>query len=180
MAVADSAGLKIFGRPTASDAQAAFEALVRHHEQRVLGTALRLLEHREDAQDVAQEVFLRLHRHLGRLGDDVVVEPWLIRVTVNLCRDRWRTAQRRREVNLEETVDWRQPGPSPEARAIESERLRHVREALFRLGEKERLALLLRDVEGLPTGEVARLLGIKEPTVRVQIAKARLKLRELL
>lgn len=123
---------------------------------------------------------MRLHRHLGRLRDDVVLGAWLIRVTVNLCRDRWRVAQRRREVDLDGIGNLGQPGASPKARAIDSERLRRVRDAMFRLGQKERLALLLRDVEGLPTEEVARVLGLKEVTIRVQIAKARLKLRELL
>jgi RNA polymerase sigma-70 factor (ECF subfamily) len=61
----------------------AFEILMRRHERQVLGVALRLLGHREDAQDVAQEVFLRRHRHLGRVEKGTDPGAWLYRVTVN-------------------------------------------------------------------------------------------------
>lgn len=65
----------------------AFEQLIRQHERRVFRTALRLLRKVEDAEDAAQEVYLRLYKHLGRLKQDQDVMPWLYRVTVNVCRD---------------------------------------------------------------------------------------------
>ncbi len=180
MAVAENLELTSMDNCAGSDAATGFEALVRRHERQVLGVALRLLGSREDARDVAQETFLRLHRHLGRFDEEAGVGAWLYRVTVNLCRDRWREVQRRREVDLGGIEDEPRSGADAEARLIESERLRQVRDGMMRLGNKERLALLLRDVEGLSTAEVARILGVKEITVRVQISQARLKLRELL
>src|SRR5712691_10050130 len=66
---------------------AAFEALLRTHEIQVARTALRLLVNRQDAQDAAQEVFLRLHRNLRQIDDAGNLSGWLYRVTVNVCRD---------------------------------------------------------------------------------------------
>src|SRR5688572_17272333 len=65
----------------------AFEFIVRRHERRVLTLAMRLLAAPEDAQDAAQEVFLRAFKYLHRLDTEKPIEPWLIRMTVNVCRD---------------------------------------------------------------------------------------------
>src|SRR5262252_5254747 len=72
---------------------AAFEWLLRAHEVQVARTALRLTGNRQDAQDAAQEVFLRLHRSLGRIDDTRNLSGWLYRVTVNVCRDILRKRQ---------------------------------------------------------------------------------------
>ncbi len=73
----------------------AFDQLMRLHEQQVLGTALRLLGNLEDAQDAAQEAFLRLYKSLNRLPDIQQIKPWLYRVTVNVCNDMHRARRRR-------------------------------------------------------------------------------------
>jgi len=88
---AESAGLL---RDAKAGDRAAFERVVLGHERRVLLTALRLLGRWEDAQDAAQEVFVRLQRYLGRFDEALDLAPWLYRMTVNVCRDigRKRTA----------------------------------------------------------------------------------------
>jgi RNA polymerase sigma-70 factor, ECF subfamily len=153
---------------------AAFGRIMEAHERRVLRVALRLLNNPQDAQDAAQEVFLRLYKKLKGLDSLRGCEPWLYRVTVNVCRDMARA--RRRWVSLEE-------GPAAAeadafADAERGEQRRMVSRALSRLGEKERAALVLRDVEGFSTREVAAMLGSSEATVRSQICSARLKIRE--
>jgi len=159
---------------------AAFERIMSQCERRVLGVALRLLNNPQDAQDAAQEVFLRLYKHLGNLDETRGYEPWLYRVTVNVCRDIARV--RRRSVGLEEVPE--SPlgpvAPQPDAYqdAERAQRREIVRRGLSCLGEKERAALVLRDVEGLSTREVAAILGSSENTVRSQICSARLKLRD--
>src|SRR5437867_11167730 len=80
---------------------AAFEALLRIHEIQVARTALRLLGNRLDAQDAAQEVFLRLHRNLRRIDGTGNLSGWLYRVTVNICRDMLR--KRRNFTSLDDT-----------------------------------------------------------------------------
>jgi len=153
----------------------AFESLLRSHERQVLGTALRLLGRQEDAQDAAQEVFIRLFRNLKKLQSMDAVGPWLHRVTVNVSNDAWR--KRRPESDITEftiTSD----APDPETVATQSQRQRAVVRGLGTLARKERAALVLREVEGLSTREVAEILGSSEVTVRTQICSARMKLKK--
>ncbi len=91
-----------YQRENSSDL-AAFERIMTECERRVLRIALRLLNNPQDAQDAAQEVFLRLYKHLDRLDETRGYEAWLFRVSVNVCRDMGRT--RRRSVALEEVPD---------------------------------------------------------------------------
>ena len=155
---------------------AAFEALLRMHEVLVARTALRLTVNRQDAQDAAQEVFLRLHRSLRRIDDSRNLPGWLYRVTVNVCHDILR--KRRNTGSLAEA---QLSVPScTEAEIGRAQQLKLVEDALRTLPEKERAAVTLRDIEGLSTREVAEILGSSEATVRSQISAARLKIRKLL
>jgi RNA polymerase sigma-70 factor, ECF subfamily len=159
--------------PAKASDLAAFEPLMRQHERLVLVTAFRLLGNREDAQDVAQEVFLRLYRNLPKMKAEENVPGWLYRVTVNLCRDQ----QRRRPATVE-LPDLPAPVPGPHQRLAEAERRRALEMSLRLLPAKERAALVLRDLEGLTSSEVARVLGSSEATVRSQISKARVKVKD--
>jgi RNA polymerase sigma-70 factor (ECF subfamily) len=156
--------------------RAAFEQIMSQCERRVLRVALRLLNNPQDAQDAVQEVFLRLYKHLGDLDETRGYEPWLYRVTVNVCHDMARG--RRRSVGLAEVPDPVAPHPDAYHDAERAQQREIVRRGLSCLGEKERAALVLRDVEGLSTREVAGILGSSENTVRSQICSARLKLRD--
>jgi len=159
---------------------ATFERIMTQCERRVLRIALRLLNNPQDAQDAAQEVFLRLYKHLDRLDETRGYEPWLFRVTVNVCRDIARS--RRRTIGLEDVaelpLDPASPLPDAYQDLARAQQREVVRRGLSCLGEKERAAIVLRDVEGLSTREVAGILGTSEATVRSQICTARLKLRD--
>jgi RNA polymerase sigma-70 factor (ECF subfamily) len=154
--------------------RAAFDLLMRRHERLVLGTAYRLAGNLDDAQDASQEVFLRLYRNLARL-DAGNLAAWLYRVTVNVCHD----ARRRRAnmVPVEDAPELAATG-DPQQSASEAERRALLLRSLRTLSEKERAALVLRDLEGLSTTEVASVLGSSVATVRSQISKARLKMRD--
>ena len=159
--------LPIFSRPDARDG---FEAMVQAHERMVVGTAYRLLGRVEDAQDAAQEVFLRFFKNFDRITGDV--KPWLYRVTVNICNDHFR-----RRATLAEPDERRaDPSPDPERILTLDERKRLLMEGLQTLPERERAAVVLREVEGLSTRQVAEILGVEEVTVRSQISVARVKL----
>ncbi len=157
-----------------------FERLMKAHEQRVVRTAWRLLGRVEDAQDAAQEVFLRLYRYRDSFDAGRPLEPWLYRVTVNVCRDLGRRRQVRRTVSLDEHEQTRplvSADPDPGTVASLAEERRIAEQAIATLAEKERTALVLRDVEGLSTAEVAEVLGSSQTTVRSQICRARLKIK---
>jgi RNA polymerase sigma-70 factor (ECF subfamily) len=167
-------------RALAGDA-GAFEEIVRRHERRVYGLARRLLGRPEDAEDAAQEAFLRLFRSLGRLDPARPIGPYLYRVTLNVCRDLGRRRHRRLAVPLEEVTASDEPaggGADPAAAAGLAEERRIAAAALRTLPERQRAALVLRDLQGLTTREVAAVLGTTEVTVRTQICRARLKVRE--
>jgi RNA polymerase sigma-70 factor (ECF subfamily) len=153
----------------ADDTGDGFECLVEQHQQMVQRVAYRLLGRIEDAQDAAQEVFLRLFRNRDRLG---AADPkaWLYRVTVNVCNDHYR---RRRPFALMDQPD---PVPDPERLLSIEERKRLLKDGIATLPERERTAIVLRDIEGLSTAQVAAILGVEEVTVRSQTSSGRLKL----
>lgn len=149
---------------------ALFDRLVRMHERMVLGVAYRLLGRIEDAQDAAQEVFLKLLQKHKQIDGDP--KPWLYRVTVNVCND-W---YRKRVLVVEPDEQAADPSVDALTTITMDERKRLLTAGLQTLGERERAAIVLRDIEGLPTSEVAKILGIEEVTVRSQICVARVKL----
>ena len=155
---------------------AAFEAILGLYERRVLLTALRLLNRNlEDAKDAAQQVFLRLHRSLGQLDENRHFASWLYRITVNVCRDMLRARAQRPTLSLEEA------GGGLVAAAedpVRNEQRRQIYAALATLPERERTAVVLRDLEGFTTSEAARIMGCSEVTVRSQISNARVKIRK--
>ena len=156
----------------------AFEQIIVRYETRVMTVAARLLGGREDARDVAQEVFLRAFKYLHRLDLDKPVEPWLMRITVNVCRDAMRRKQRRWNTFVEvEPPDTIGHSADQYAGLARKQERQILQRALDCLPEKERLAIVLRDVEGLSTAEVASILHSSETTVRSQVSRGRLRLK---
>jgi RNA polymerase sigma-70 factor (ECF subfamily) len=127
---------------------------------------------------VAQEVFLRAFKYLHRLDLQKPLEPWLIGIVVNVCRDTARRRQQRRStfvaVEVSETVD---QSADPYTGLVRKQERLILQRALNGLPEKERLALVLRDIEGLSTAEVASILCSSETTVRSQVSRGRLRLK---
>ena len=165
--------------------QDAFATLVERHERMVLRTALRLLGRLDAAQDAAQETFLRLFKHLGRFDESRELGPWLYRVVVNVCRDAARSTGSRRWLGLDAAEERTATVGRPASNSIEetlfrNERFRLLQAALSTLPERERAALVLRDLEGLASPMVARILGSSEGTVRSQVASARLKIKRFM
>jgi RNA polymerase sigma factor (sigma-70 family) len=166
-------------RARAGDEEA-FALLVERYERMVLRTAKRLLGRLDLAQDAAQEAFLRLHRHLSRFDESRGLGPWLYRVVVNVCRDMSRRQRSKRALGLDEVLELQSAADAAVAlddAVARDEQRRLVQAALLTLPLKEREAIVLRDIEGLATCEVARILGTSEGTVRSQICTGRLKIK---
>jgi RNA polymerase sigma-70 factor, ECF subfamily len=154
----------------------AFEQIILRYERRVFSLAWRLLGRPEDAQDASQEVFLRAFRYLHRFDRRRPFEPWLMKMTVNVCHDlsRKRHAQPQGVIN----PDVLQAAGDPHHELHTEQQRTILYKALQELPEKERAAIVLRDIEGLSTAEVAEILGSSEATVRSQISSARLKIKK--
>jgi RNA polymerase sigma-70 factor (ECF subfamily) len=163
--------------------EAAFERLLSRHEGRVL-RVLRLLGVPDsDREDVAQEIFVRVFRNLGRFRPGHSFSGWTYRITVNAAHDHRRGAARRRlreagwHPGLDDAPD-RAPGPAERVAGLDRARL--LEAALAHLSERERAVFVLCELEGLATGAVARALGISGITVRRHLGRARRHLREVL
>jgi RNA polymerase sigma-70 factor (ECF subfamily) len=167
-------------RRARSGEREALEQIIVLEERRVFRTALRLLNYPDDARDAAQEVYLRLYKSLKRIDPNRSLAPWLYRVTVNVCRDLNRKRGRAAALALEDarTGEPAAPGPNPFEEAVRAAERRLIKLALRTLPEKERAAVVLRDLEGLSTAEVAAILGSSEGTVRSQLSTGRLRLKE--
>jgi len=152
-----------------------FAQVVRQRETQVLRTAFRILGNWADAEDVAQEVFLRLHKNGLKFENEAAAGGWLYRVTVNLCVDRTRSAR-----SAQELTELASRDRSAETAVLLEEKKQRLMAALATLPAKERAAVVLREIEGLSTAEVAAVLGSTEGTIRSQISKALVKLRGIL
>ncbi len=155
----------------------AFDELMIAHERRVVAIAWRMLGNREEARDAAQETFLRVYRHLHKFDSTRDFSGWLYRIVVNVCRDHARKRGRLPVVSGEDEVTALESGDDVEAGAVRAQQRSLVLQALKTLSQKERAALVLRDLEGLATEEVARILGSSQTTVRSQISSARAKIK---
>ncbi len=163
--------------------RAAFDQIMICYQRKVVSTAWRMLGNEEDARDASQEAFLRVYRYLNSFKQDEDFAAWLHRIVVNVCRDMARKRNRNRSFASYEAE--RESGEifslrsevDVEAEAIESQEKAIIARALETLSLKERQALVLRDLEGLTTEEVARILGSSQTTVRSQISSARAKIK---
>jgi RNA polymerase sigma-70 factor (ECF subfamily) len=164
---------------------AAYEALVRSHQQRVFAILGGILRRREDIEDVAQQVFLKAYLALGQFDRRAAFSTWLYKIAVNECWDYLRKKKVRPlvyEADLSEDQA-RQLEGIPRSEAIDAAHRAEVRQLVDRLlaelGEQDRMMLLLKEVEGFSVEEVGDLLGLNVNTVKVRLFRARGKLMEL-
>ena len=164
----------------------AFEALIQRHESRVFRLLYRMMGSREDAEDLTQETFLSLHRHGHRFRAESRFSTFVYRVAANAALNRRRSLGRSR-ARIEKLKHRQAAGddlPSsprdPEDSTLGAELSEHVRTALDGLTPALRMPVILYDIEGLSYGEIAKVLGIAEGTVKSRIHRARLALRDQL
>ncbi|MBV8820485.1 MAG: sigma-70 family RNA polymerase sigma factor [Acidobacteriaceae bacterium] len=166
---------------TSNDVQTAHELQTRFindNLRRVFLLIYRIVGNVADAQDLTQEAFIKALQRQEQLKDTEKAAHWLSRIASNTAIDFLR---RHGKVNFCEietlTEPIREPSESPEAAVLRSEHRAYLDEGLQVLTARERAALILRDVEGLPAEEVAKQLNCSKATVRSHIANARIKFR---
>jgi len=153
----------------------AFGELVRRYELQARRLARTVLNDPDDADDAAQDGFLAAWRHLGRYDPARPFGPWLLRIVANAAADRRRRRKVRQTEELSPVTPSRDAGP-----AVDADRtaLRAaLADALERLPERQRTAVVLFDVEGYSHAEIAGILGVPEGTVRSDVFHARRALR---
>ncbi len=166
--------------------EAAFEELITRHERRVYRLLYRMMGSKEDAEDLTQETFLSLHRYGHRFRAEARFSTFVYRVAANAALNRRRSLGRGR-ARVEKLKHRQAAGddlPSsprdPEDSRLGAELSGHVREALDQLSPSLRMPVILYDIEGLAYGEIAKVLGIAEGTVKSRIHRARRALRDQL
>lgn len=153
--------------------QAAFTALVRRHQRLVYSLALRMLSDRHTAEDLAQDVFLQLHRSLTSIESDAHLSFWLRKVTINRAIDRLRREPRYETVSLEEAV-----ALASEASDGDPLLQTRLRELVGELLPAPRAVVLLRYQEDLDPAEIARTLSMSINTVKSHLKRSLATLRE--
>lgn len=172
---------EIIARVRAGDT-GAFAELVRRHQDRVYGMALRATGRSEDAEDLAQEVFLSVYRGLEGFKGEAQFTTWLYRIAWNRCADWLRRNRKpgRRTAQLEEADGLADDRTDPAAAVFgEEDRLR-LRKALDGLDERYRSVVELAGIQGLSYAEVGRVLALPIKTVETRLYRARKSLRERL
>ncbi len=145
--------------------------LIERHKAMVFRTAWRILGEKSDAEDVTQEVFLRLYK-----TKEEPTAPWIYRITVNLCLDQIR---KRKPQAGESTLEaLATPQRNPEQQLDLEQKRQRLARLIARLPERERACIVLRDLEGLNSREVAEILDCTEATVRTSIHRAKEKLKQ--
>ncbi len=184
--------LTLVRRARAGD-QRAFGLLVERYQKKVYAVALGMVKDAEEAMDVSQEAFVKVHRYLDRFKGDSSFYTWLYRITTNTCID----VLRRRGVNSSDSVEYddtvemdiaeanlgllsTQLDASPSRSLLRRELGEKLEEALAQLPEKHRAILLLRELEGMSYEDLSRTLEIPKGTVMSRLFHARTKVQKLL
>jgi RNA polymerase sigma-70 factor, ECF subfamily len=163
----------------AAEREVVFHRLVSRYQRRVFAVCYRVLGSGEDAEDAAQETFLRLARNAGSFRGDSQVSTWVYRIARNVSTDHVRYDARRPSTPVD---DLTRVGDEPEAEdaVAASETAVAVRGALAQLDERSRTLLLLVAVEGLSYAEAAEAADLPVGTVKSRVSRARVRLGELL
>lgn len=161
------------------EAEGAWEEIVRRYRRRVFGIAYKFTGRYEESQDLAQEIFLRVFRSLSKFDRTADFGTWLYSVSRNHCIDHYRSGRREREmlsqheVSLEDIASRRF---DPHRRIELRDKKEMLAEALLKLPDKLRQAVVLRDIQGLSYQEIVDALGLPEGTVKSRINRGRLEL----
>jgi RNA polymerase sigma-70 factor, ECF subfamily len=158
----------------------AWETIVRTHQGIAFRTAYVLAGNAADAEEAAQDGFVKAYRALGRFHRGAPFRPWLLRIVANEARNRRRSAARRERLSLRAAAEAR-PGdavPSPEAALFARESQEQLLAAIERLSEDHRDAIVCRYVLDLSEDETAAALGVRRGTVKSRLSRALERLRE--
>ncbi len=172
--------------------QKAFTSLVIKYQHKVHNLCFRVLGDKHEAQDMAQEVFLTVHKSLKNFRGDSMFSTWIFRVTVNHCKNRLKYLGRRNyfgSISMDQPqeikdgevyFEFEDESPSPEDIIGGQEIQTVVQAAIAELDEDHRVCIVLRDIQDLSYEEIAEVLKIKVGTVKSRIHRARMELKKIL
>lgn len=168
--------------------EAAFEEFVSQFERSIYNLALRQIGHPQDAQDITQEVFLRIYRSITNFRADAKLSTWVYQITLNACVDLTRRRVRHPELPLvvqnedgdEAMLDTPDETYAPEPLYERTALREQIADGLQKLSDEYRKILILRDVNGLSYDEIGQVLALPEGTVKSRLFRARDRLAAIL
>lgn len=171
----------------------AFREMVEEYGDRVFSLTYRMLGNREEAEDLAQEVFITIFKSIDSFRGDSKFSTWLYRVTANHCKNRIKYLARRHDRDRAElnerveavsaggaTLAAPRPVPRPDAQLEGAQLEQILQEAIGELDEEQRILVILRDVEDLSYEEICAIAELPEGTVKSRLHRARMALRKKL
>jgi len=160
-----------------------FETIYNEHSDMVFNLCYQLLNNQEDAEEVYQDVFLKVNEALDDFRKEAHIKTWIYRITSNACIDRIRKNKRRFKLFQQvsyQTVQQRSHDLNPEESLESREQQEEIHHILDLLPAKQKIALVLKSVEGLTQQEIAKSMNMNEKAVESLLSRARKKLKHLL
>ncbi len=167
----------------------AFEMLMEKYQKKVFNIALRLLGNHDDANEVTQEVFIRIFKSMGSFKGESQISTWIYRIATNACLDELRKRKNKWIMSLDEEyhkengdyiIQVEDDKPTPDV-ILEQKTLKSaVNNAIDKLSEKYKLIIVLRDIQGFSYEEISEIVKTPVGTVKSRINRARLQLKEIL
>ena len=182
---ANDLDVELMGRIRRGDF-AAFEELIEIHQRSVIGTVAKMLGNPSEAEDIAQQVFIRVWKSAARYEPQAKFTTWLFTITRNLVFNEVRRRQRKPTVSMQEREETTHrvvedvQGSSPDEELLRSEMEAAIDRAIDALPEKQRLAVVLRRYEEMPYEEIGVVLSMSVPAVKSLLFRARAQLKETL
>jgi RNA polymerase sigma-70 factor (ECF subfamily) len=163
----------------------ALELLIEAHQARVIGTVAKMLGDETDAEDIAQQVFIRVWKSAARYQPTAKFTTWLFKITRNLVFNEMRRRKRHPVTSLERETEAGEnfvqtpdtATPAPDRSLLEAELQKAIREAIEALPETQRMAIILRRYEDMSYEEIAEVLDLSVPAVKSVLFRARADLR---
>ena len=165
----------------------AYEEIIKKYENKVCGIIYHMIKNQNDVEDLAQEVFIKVYKNLSKFKGDSSLYTWIYKITVNLCLDE--VKKRKNIIYLDEKLEvedgeLERELPSSDKTQVElyeeKEKKEKLHKCIGKLPEKQRVMIVLRDIKGFSYEEISEITSVKLGTVKSQINRARLKLKELL
>ncbi len=186
---ANAQDLRWMARIKTGDTEA-LRALIETHQHRIIGTVAKMLGDDSDAEDIAQQVFIRLWKSAGRYEPTAKFTTWLFKITRNLVFNELRRRKRHPAISLDRPLDPDEPertlqaadvsSKAPDIALLDEEMQAAIQRAIDELPETQRMAIILRRYDDISYEEIGEILDLSVPAVKSVLFRARTELREKL
>lgn len=161
----------------------AFDTLVSDYEKKIYNYAYSFTKNPEDALDITQEVFLKIHKNISKFNENSTISTWIYKITSNVCID-WARKQKPTVAITTENEDFinqvADKSDSVEGQIQQKEISNEIHHALSLIDEPSRQIVIMRDIQGLTYDEIGQILELESGTVKSRISRSRKKLRDII